>query len=133
MKLAIAPEPEPTCTFAEMLPLLASLFDPEPTRITALTGRAKRFMTMGAASCPGRGSVGRYGAGEVRRVLIAMELHQMGLAPEKAIALLNEHDPRFGGSARIGVGSLFSYIDIDMDGLRMAAQQHLPHMFGGAS
>lgn len=130
----------PTFTYGELVPLMIELFDPGQRHITPLLAQLRYAVRLGAAMAisPSRGKRAHYGPTDLRRMLIAMELHHIGLSMRQAMEILNENesDRFFGatGVVTIPIGSHGSTISIDMGPLREAARKHLPHMFtGGAS
>lgn len=131
--------PEGSVTLAQMLPLFAELFDPEPARSTALLGRLKNLIKIGAWKfhvSAGKGRTAYFTDAEVRRLLIVMEFCHLGISPEKAIKLAREHDAAFFGATgvvTIKVGPRASGIQVDAGALRERCREHLPTLFAYAT
>lgn len=122
-------------TFAEMLPLMAELFEPEPDRLMPLSARIKNLLRLGAVPNVERrqGSAARYGMPDVGELVVIMELCRIGLPPHKAIEAYHRHRATFAchpGSLLpvrlVSPGRPGSAICVDTPALRAAAQDHLP-------
>lgn len=77
-------------SYAQVEGLIAALHRILPARRSALEGRLKHFKRLGfpAGVNTGRGIAAKYNASAVLRLLIAFELLQLGMMPEKAVSLV---------------------------------------------
>lgn len=139
MKLAIAPIAEPTCTFAEMLPLFSELFEPDISRCMAMVGRIKFLMTNGLAGghgTSGRGRTRHFPKAHVWELMIGMELTQLGLSPQRAADTFCANEDRFRNGWDWVVEVIphegrASGIKVDCWSLNAAAKRFLPELWEG--
>jgi hypothetical protein len=77
-------------TYGQVEDLLADLHDIPPTRQSALRARLKHFKRLGfpAGVNTGRGRAAEYGPSALLRLVLAFEMLQLGMTPERAIATL---------------------------------------------
>ena len=116
---------EKTCSFAEMIPLFQELFEPDPSRLTALIGRVKNLLKLGATSGgrTGKGKAATYTESDVWELTVTMELTQIGLPPAKAIALYHDGSNSLTGRMQLGNGSI---LQLGYANLSAALERHLP-------
>lgn len=120
------------CTFSEMLPLFQELFEPHPTRLLALQARLKHLGRLGIHQrARGKGRLAYYDAKDLRKLLFAMELTNLGVSPKEAVDVTLGIDPfGMGGQMQaITLEGRRSQVVVDMDYLRDAAKRHLPQFF----
>lgn len=77
-------------SYAQIERLVAAMHGILPARRSALEGRLKHFKRLGFPSGvnTGRGIAAKYNISAVLRLVVAFELLQLGIMPEKAVALI---------------------------------------------
>jgi hypothetical protein len=73
-----------------LLNLLAELHDVPPAKEGALKGRLQHFQRLGfpAGVNTGRGKPAEYGVSAILRIVVAFEMLQLGIMPERAIGIV---------------------------------------------
>jgi len=125
-----APHP-PTCTFAELLPLFQELFEPDPSRLTALIGRIRRVQhkVFWTNQRSGRGKAETFDAERVWALVVMMELTELGLSPEQAHQFYCDFfmDGKAEGACEVTRSR--STIEVNILSLEEAMARHLPRLF----